>query len=190
MFKLPYLPAAMFSVLFLFGLTAAAQTESSDEKTGLILELVALLKTEEQMKDSTNAYLESFEASTPEIIKRMSDGMTGLSATERTKLEERTRVMMTNVSKVFRVRISREVDYKSFIREQIVPIYERAFTISEIRDLIAFYKTPTGQKSIDSMPTVLREALAAASKHLEPQFMKIVDEIVTEELGKLGQQEN
>lgn len=189
MFKVPYLPAAIFSVLFLFGVTAEAQTDSSDEKTGLILELVSLLKTEEQMKDSTNAYLESFEASTPEIVKRMSEGMTGLSATERTKLEEQTRVMMTNVSKEFRVRISREVDYKSFIRDQIVPIYEKTFTISEIRDLIAFYKTPTGQKSINSMPTVLREALAAATKHLEPQFIRIVDEIMAEQLSKLSQEE-
>ena len=38
-------------------------------------------------------------------------------------------------------------------------LYEEAFTEPEIRDMIAFYKTPTGQKTLAKMPVLLQQGM-------------------------------
>ncbi|MEE9297193.1 MAG: DUF2059 domain-containing protein [Phycisphaerae bacterium] len=45
--------------------------------------------------------------------------------------------------------------------EQLIPLYDRHFTVSELNDMITFYQTPTGQKAISTMPTILQESSAA-----------------------------
>jgi uncharacterized protein len=37
------------------------------------------------------------------------------------------------------------------------PIYARHFSVAELRDLIAFYRTPTGAKALREMPQVMGE---------------------------------
>lgn len=39
---------------------------------------------------------------------------------------------------------------------KVVAMYAEAFTEPELRDLIAFYKTPTGRKSLATMPDLMR----------------------------------
>ncbi|WP_162917089.1 DUF2059 domain-containing protein [Dongia deserti] len=41
--------------------------------------------------------------------------------------------------------------------DDIAAIYARNFTAAELADVIAFYKTPTGQKFIDRQPALLTE---------------------------------
>ncbi len=40
---------------------------------------------------------------------------------------------------------------------RMIDLYMKAFTEAEIRELIVFYKTPTGQKSLQQMPMLMEE---------------------------------
>jgi hypothetical protein len=40
------------------------------------------------------------------------------------------------------------------------PVYARNFTAQELRDILAFYKTPTGAKALHTMPKVMGEVMA------------------------------
>jgi hypothetical protein len=51
------------------------------------------------------------------------------------------------------------VDYQA-LKDHIVSIYDTCFTHDEIRELIAFYSTPLGQKVLQVGPIVREEALA------------------------------
>ena len=42
-----------------------------------------------------------------------------------------------------------------------VPAYTKHFSLEELDGLIAFYKTPLGQKVVSTMPEVMRETMAA-----------------------------
>jgi uncharacterized protein len=42
----------------------------------------------------------------------------------------------------------------------VVPIYAKHFTQDDIRGLIAFHKTPLGQKLIDKQPLIMQESMA------------------------------
>ncbi len=45
----------------------------------------------------------------------------------------------------------------SAIHDDVAKIYAKYFTAKEINDLIAFYKTPTGQKALRIMPQTMAE---------------------------------
>lgn len=40
----------------------------------------------------------------------------------------------------------------------IVPVYAKHFTESEIKELIAFYKTPIGKKLVEKLPVITQES--------------------------------
>jgi len=40
------------------------------------------------------------------------------------------------------------------------PVYARNFTAQELREIVAFYKTPTGAKALHTMPKVMGEVMA------------------------------
>jgi len=44
-------------------------------------------------------------------------------------------------------------------RELMVPIYAKHFELDELRALLAFYRSPTGQKMLAKMPAVMEESL-------------------------------
>ena len=48
--------------------------------------------------------------------------------------------------------------------ERIVPVYAKHFTLEELEQLIAFYKTPLGKKLIGEMPVVMQESIAVGQE--------------------------
>ena len=47
------------------------------------------------------------------------------------------------------------------------PIYARHFSVAELRDLIAFYRTPTGAKALREVPQVMGEFMAGLMPRLK-----------------------
>jgi hypothetical protein len=73
------------------------------------------------------------------------------------------------------------------LADEIAAIYARNFTPDEIRDLVVFYRSPTGQKFIDKMPMVAKESLEMG----QVWGRKLAGELqarIAEELRKRGQQ--
>lgn len=60
--------------------------------------------------------------------------------------------------------------------DDIVAIYARHFSESELRDMIAFYRSPTGQRLIQRTPAIMRESAATA----QAWAMDKVDELFRE----------
>lgn len=56
-----------------------------------------------------------------------------------------------------------EANIDSF-REQVIPLYHKYFSASEIRGMIAFYSTDLGKKTISVMPSLMAESMAAGQK--------------------------
>ncbi len=46
-------------------------------------------------------------------------------------------------------------------------VYARNFTAQELRDMIAFYKTPTGKKALQVMPMVMADVSARLAPHVQ-----------------------
>ena len=48
--------------------------------------------------------------------------------------------------------------------EIIYPIYDKKFTTAELKEIVAFYKTPIGQKVTKELPTITQESMVASQQ--------------------------
>jgi uncharacterized protein len=91
-----------------------------------------------------------------------------------------------NVVRVLREEASAAIaeNLPSF-RQLVVERYSDHFTHAEIKDLIRFYDTPTGKKTIREMPSLLQQCMAAGQKWGE-SLGPIIDKRVRERLKHEG----
>ena len=69
-----------------------------------------------------------------------------------------------------------------------IEIYARNFTEEQIDDLVAFYKTPTGQALIDKVPTITAEAVPIAQAKmatLQPQIQKLIQDFAAKHVEEI-----
>ena len=59
--------------------------------------------------------------------------------------------------------LQKAFNYDSLLT-QIIPIYTRHLSLSDIKGLIVFYKTPLGQKLIQETPKILQECMELGAK--------------------------
>jgi uncharacterized protein len=64
-------------------------------------------------------------------------------------------------------------------------IYARNFSVDEIHNLIAFYRTPTGQKLIARQPVIARQSMAAGQQ-FGKQLVEDLRQQIDDELRKRG----
>jgi len=68
--------------------------------------------------------------------------------------------------------------------DQVIPIYDRYLTHSEISELLAFYQTDLGRKVIDILPKVTSESMAAGQawgQSLGPEIAQRLQEALKRE---------
>ena len=70
------------------------------------------------------------------------------------------------------------IAYRSDRRPKIVDLYVKEFTEDELKELLAFWRTPTGQKAMKTLPSIMQQGGAigqayAASKQQETLKTKI-----------------
>lgn len=79
---------------------------------------------------------------------------------------------------------SEKMDGPGGLVEQVIPIYHRHLTHGEIRELIAFYETPIGRKTIAIMPQVVAESMQAGQRWgqaLAPEIQRRVKDALLRE---------
>lgn len=68
--------------------------------------------------------------------------------------------------------------------ERVIPIYDKYFTHAEVRELLAFYRTPIGRRAIEVLPKVVGESMAAGQawgKSLEPEINRRIEAALKQE---------
>ncbi|MEZ4333307.1 MAG: DUF2059 domain-containing protein [Myxococcota bacterium] len=82
---------------------------------------------------------------------------------------------------------TRTMSWENF-RERFISIYMESFSESELRELIAFYRTPTGRKSIEVQPYLMERGAAfgveVASEHQDE--LRVMIEKRSKELEAVG----
>lgn len=64
--------------------------------------------------------------------------------------------------------------------DMTIDVYDRNFSMEEVKAFVAFYESPTGQKISKIMPTVLKESTEAGMKwgqQMQPRLMKRMAEL-------------
>jgi hypothetical protein len=159
------------AVILCSSLTGLAQQSISPEKKALILELRGLIEPETitlsanlSSTPSTNDPYTAQVEGDPELTDAQKQELKRFIAESNERVNKQIRDFFAD--KEMMRQISEEVGYQ---------VYDKIFTDAELRELVTFYRSPTGQKAIRFMPTA-RSQLAKAFKEAFEQklqeFMK------------------
>lgn len=72
--------------------------------------------------------------------------------------------------------IEKEINAEELIK-LIIPIYDKYYTIEDLDQIIAFYKSPVGVKMIASMPQIMQESMEAGQIWGEELAKRIVEKL-------------
>ena len=83
-------------------------------------------------------------------------------------------------AKAFREQFEKRVDVRAIIEAVYVPLYDRHFEEAELREIVAFYRSPPGRKMIQVMPGLIVEGRNRTLALLQPQVMALVGEVLAQ----------
>ena len=69
--------------------------------------------------------------------------------------------------------------------DRVAALYARTFTTDELREVVAFYRGPTGQKFVQRMPLIMQESMLIGQRFGQSVSTEIRDRMI-EELHKRG----
>ena len=75
---------------------------------------------------------------------------------------------------------------KRFVKEDLVDIYDKHFSVDEIKDYIRFHKTPSGQKFLKESPKLQNETMMIFMQKYMPEIKKDIDSKVEKHLEKMN----
>jgi uncharacterized protein len=162
-----------------------AQQDISPEKKALIKELLIATEAEKNTSRVMDSMLSTLETQYPLIIKQIEESLSaGLTPAQRGKIKAEV-PDFTAFSRTFRQRIQQRINFGEFIEQISYPLYDKHFTEAELKDLITFYKSPTGKKTLSVMPELLSDSVQKSGEILIPKLSILVQEIIEEEVTRM-----
>ena len=137
-----------FALFFCFGLLTSAYSQTKQES---IRELFQLMKQD-------SAVLKSFDSLAPMLIQK---GNQPMDADAKAKSQE-TINMLRKMAKMI-------ID---MVTEDKVKLYDKNYSREEINKLIEFYKSPVGQKYVNTTPGITNEIMTKVLKEYLPELQK------------------
>ncbi|MBX7173764.1 MAG: DUF2059 domain-containing protein [Pyrinomonadaceae bacterium] len=164
-----------------------AQTEISPEKMKAIKELNQLVTQENKADDFAKAMSAQFSVLNEELIKISLAERKEIVPAEKVVLEKKLVEASQKYQKQFVDKLIEKVDYNKMIEEISITVYAKYYSLEEINDLIAFYKTPTGQKTLKVMQPMMLESMRLTQERLTPKIMAVMDELKGEQQKLIAQ---
>jgi hypothetical protein len=181
---LTFLTVAIVAVA---GSRAFAQQRVAPEKEALIKELLEVTGSTKSFKDVTSAMMSFQQKEAENTISSMIDDDKAFTAEEKTLMKQAALESLARMTKKLGDFFTNELDLAKLIDEIIVPLYDRNFSEAELRDLVAFYRTPTGQKTVSIMPKLVVETMAGFSEKVMPKLQEFIKKATDEEFAQIKQ---
>src|SRR5262249_50855473 len=134
-----------------------------------------------------DAMLAQMSVSFPKMFGDLTANSTELTAAEKEEITQQAAEMFERFSARFREEVGRQIDFKKYEEDLSLSLYDKYFTESELQDMIAYYRTPTGQKALRVLPQLTADSVKQSAEQLGPQIGRIAQQIMQEELNDLKQ---
>ncbi len=160
---------------------AAAQTagEPSEEKVELIRELLVLSGGELAAQQITETLLGQIQAAYPTLVEEVLRAESDLEEPQREALRAHL-ADFDSFAITFRERLPQRIDLGRVLESVYVPLYDAHFSEAELREIVRFYATPTGQKVVLVLPQVLQQGMESTVPLVQPVVMNLLGEILAE----------
>ncbi len=158
----------------------------SPEKKAAIKELFDVTEASQMTEDMSNVMLTNVERGYPQML--IEGGLINLKDKKQDEIEKELMESQMRFNKRFGELYKKRVNFAEVLDEVYLPLYDKYFTVSELKDLVAFYKSTTGQKAIKIMPQLMQESMQKSNDLLVPKIRTLVDELLQEEKDYLAKQ--
>ena len=135
---------------------AVAQTAGDGEKTALIRELMQLNNALGSADTVAQAMLQHLTAALRQRDPNLPPAV--------------AKIVQEETLAIFR-------DNQAALIADVGQIYEKNFTAAELRDVLAFYRTPTGKKFTKTMPAVAQESMQVGQRWAQGITPKLAERI-------------
>jgi hypothetical protein len=184
--------AGLLTVLILVGSASGAHAQEQQtitpEKRALIKELFEVTGLTQTVNSMMNMMIEQSERELPSILSQSNSRNQNMTPEERAAREQKVRETTARVNKKFREALQR-LNYMQAIEDDTASIFDKHFTESELKEWIAFYKSPIGKKMVQLMPVMMSESMEKINKNLLPRLQQEITKIIEDET-KLMQRES
>jgi len=182
--------AAAFLAVGILLQPAQSEAETAESKSELIRELltiVGVVGMAEQMRDQQSVVeLMRMQPSYHEMMEFATSEQVDLSETDRQLLLARLEDFDAFAER-YQALFTERLNFSTIIEAVYPPLYDKYFSEAELRQMVAFYRTPAGRKSIEVMPSLMQEAGHAVEAAVWPLSIGLIQEIVAEERAKLAE---
>lgn len=76
----------------------------------------------------------------------------------KTQMISALKAEMAEVPESFWEKVQKKMDTRE-LQEKIIPIYDKYYTIEDLKAINAFYETPVGQKVLSTLPQIMQESI-------------------------------
>jgi hypothetical protein len=167
--------------------SGAEVTETKAEMIRELLTIVGIAGMAEQMRDQQSIVeLMQMQPSYHQMMELATSEQTDLSEEDRQLLLARLDDFDAFAER-FQTLFIERLNFSEIIEAVYPPLYDKYFSDEELRQLVAFYRTPVGRKSIEVTPSLMQEAGVAVEAAVRPLSIGLIQEIVAEERAKLAQ---
>ena len=167
---------------------ATAQDTITPEKKALIKELFGLINAYNNSEAISNQIMDQLQGL---VASQFSNEMRGWIQAQKSPPAEQKRleaIVDETIQRILtriRAEVPKRVNYSELVEKIGVEIYNKHFTEAELKELIAFNKTPTAQKFVKIRPQIIAEMMSGVEKFLAPEIIPLINEIIDSELIKL-----
>lgn len=163
--------SALLMSLPFFSAQAVAQTSTASAEPASredVQNLFAVLNLDRMMKVTMQAAAEQVKTNLPEIMKQQNIEI------PKDQLDAMTEDMFH--------------DYPmKEVLDSMVPVYQKHLNKTDVANILAFYKSPTGQKMLNEMPEMSRDAMQAANPVMK-QWMSSLMQRMQDRARSVAQQ--
>ena len=160
-----------------------AQGEISPEKRALISEFRSLTGA-----NNVEGSINFSAAGVKEILDAIVEQDKDLTDPQRAQLGEWIKEATTRVEKTARTFLDDKSQIVELSEQTILKLYDKSFTDSELKELIAFYRTPTGQKALAFLRTLSGQVQSAFGEVIQAKLNPILQPKIQIEVEQLKQQ--
>ena len=111
-------------------------------------------------------------------VMKMEDSH-GKSITAMVELQARQNPMIAQYKDVMLKFFSKHMSWEK-IKDDMIKVYAGEFTVAEIKELTAFYKTPLGAKLASKMPVLTNKAAEVGMKRVQQNMAELQQMIMAE----------
>ena len=166
--------------------TSFAQETVSPEKQALIREYWEI-SGGRKLANETFDLMSGQEQSVPKPLLSLVEQDKTLTALQKQELRQLMAENAERINKRFIAAFKQRFDIGQLIEEITIQTFDKFLTENELRELIAFYRTPTGQKVMSVLPKLVADITTHFGEKHGIKIRDFINETMEAELTQLKQ---